>query len=279
MLRRRPTNWQECIAEIVGTFILVFFGLGAVHTAVLWGAPSGIWQVAIVWGAAVSMAIYAVGAISGAHLNPAITLALVVFRRFPRRKIAPYFASQLIGAFAAAATLFVLLGPAVAQFEATAGITRGGAGSQRTAMLYACYFPNPDLHGVAAQSFARLSHSAAVVAEVIGTAALALLVFMATDLRNPMRPRGAAVPVVIGLGLAMIIAVIGPITMAGLNPARDLGPRVLAWLAGWGTVALPGPRGGFFTVYILAPFVGALLGGGLYHHVLRTAFPLPKVQD
>jgi glycerol uptake facilitator protein len=80
----------------------------------------------------------------------------------------------------------------------------------------------------------------------------------------------------IGLGVAAIISVIAPLTQAGLNPARDFGPRVISWFMGWGEIAFPGPRGGWFTVYILAPVIGALLGGGLYRLVTPL---LPRAAD
>ena len=91
------------LAEFLGTFILVFFGCGAVHSAVLTGAQSGLWQVAIVWGVAIMLAAYTVGPISGAHINPAMTLALAAWGRFEWNRVAFYVASQLCGAFAAAA--------------------------------------------------------------------------------------------------------------------------------------------------------------------------------
>jgi len=100
-----PSLRARCLAEVLGTFLLVFFGCGAVHTAVLTGAQAGLGQVAIVWGVAIMVAIYVVGGISGAHINPAITTALAVCGRVPRSLVLPYVGSQLVGAFLAAATL------------------------------------------------------------------------------------------------------------------------------------------------------------------------------
>src|SRR5215212_9516673 len=102
-----PSLVRTLLAEALGTFILVFFGCGAVHTAVLTGAQSGLWQVAIVWAIAIMVAVYIFGGISGAHINPAITLAAAVWGGFPFRKVVPYIASQVAGAFFAAAVLFV----------------------------------------------------------------------------------------------------------------------------------------------------------------------------
>src|ERR1700692_2841785 len=98
----------RCFAEAVGTFLLVFFGCGAVHVAVLTGALSGLWQVAVVWAVSIMLAIYVVGGVSGARIDPAITLSLAVWGRFSWRDVAPYIASQFAGAFVAAAVLFTL---------------------------------------------------------------------------------------------------------------------------------------------------------------------------
>ena len=107
----QPNLLSRCVAEALGTFVLVFFGCGAVHAAVLTGAQSGLWQVAVVWGVAIMVAIYAFGAVSGAHINPAITLAFCVWRGFPIGHVLPYIASQLVGAALAALIAGWLLGP------------------------------------------------------------------------------------------------------------------------------------------------------------------------
>src|SRR5262245_4062193 len=105
-----PSLVQRCLAEAIGTFILVFLGTGAVHAAVLTGAQSGLWQVAIVWAIAIMLAAFTVGGISGAHINPAMTIALAVWGRFAAREIVPYVLAQVAGAFLAAASLFLLFG-------------------------------------------------------------------------------------------------------------------------------------------------------------------------
>src|SRR5437870_4282410 len=95
---QQPTLLARCAAEIIGTFILVFFGCGSVHTAVLTGAQSGLWQVAIVWGVAIMVAVYVVGGISGAHINPAITITLATWGKFSWSNVVPYVVAQLAGA-------------------------------------------------------------------------------------------------------------------------------------------------------------------------------------
>jgi len=252
------------VAELAGTFILVFFGVGSVHAAVLCGAQSGLWQVAVVWGVAVALAIYAFGAASGAHLNPAMTAAFAVFRKFPLRQVPGYMLSQLTGAILAALVLYALFSGMIAHFEADNGITRGAAGSELSGMVYGEYFPNPAMAKVNGWSPEVVTVWTAMLGEFVGTAFLAFFIFAITDTHNNGKPGKKLLPLFIGLSVAIIISIIAPLTQAGLNPARDFGPRLVAWMMGWGDVAIPGPRGGFFTVYILSPIAGGLLGGLLY---------------
>jgi len=261
---------RQCLAELVGTFILVLFGAGSIHVAVLTGALQGLWQVAIVWGVGISLAIYVAGALSGAHINPAITVAMVVFRGFDRRKLLPYILAQLAGAMVAAALLYGLFSGVLANFEAAHHLTRGAPGSQLSAMVYADYFPNPAIAAARGWSASVVSLPQAMLAEGVGTAMLAMMVFAITDPRNASRPRGGLGALGIGLTVSVVIAVLAPLTQAGLNPARDLGPRLVAWLAGWGHVALPGPRDGALPVYVLSPLLGALAGAGVYQAVTRA---------
>ncbi|NOY80820.1 MAG: MIP family channel protein [Kiritimatiellaeota bacterium] len=262
---------RECVAEFIGTYILVFFGVGSVHAAVLTGAQAGLWQVAVVWGVAISLAIYAVGAVSGAHINPAITAAFAVFRGFPLKKVPAYVTAQLAGAFAGAATLYGLFRGLILRFETARGVVRGEAGSQLSGMIFGEYFPNPAMIGVDPAALAAVTHFQAVMGEAVGTAFLAFFVFACTDTRNASRPFGTFFAPFIGLSVSIIISIIAPLTQAGLNPARDFGPRLFAFLAGWGRIAIPGPRAGFLTVYILAPVAGALIGAALYRGLIRPA--------
>lgn len=269
------------LAEFVGTFLLVFFGCGAVHSAVLTGAQQGLWQVAIVWGLAIMVAVYSVGAVSGAHINPAITLAFMFWRRFPVAQVGPYIASQFAGAFVAAGMLFIIFGPQLKAKETAKHVVRGEPGSIVTAMCYGEYFPNPgplasDDEPYSAERHAqlrtRMTSALAFIAELVGTAILGFVVFAVTDLRNPGRPLQSA-PVFIGLTVAGLISVIAPLTQACFNPARDFGPRVFAAIAGWGSVAISLTDLSWLTVYIIAPSLGAIVGGGIYDALIHPAFP------
>jgi len=267
---------RKCVGELVGTFILVFFGVGAVHAAVLTGAQQGLWQVAIVWGVAISLAIYATGALSGAHMNPAITLSFAVFRGFSWQQVPWYVLSQLLGAFLAAAVLHGLFSGILVQFESAHGIVRGAAGSELSAMVYGEYFPNPSVAASLPWMAEAVGLSHAMLAEGIGTAFLSFFVFAVTDARNSSAPGKRLLPGFIGLAVSIIISVVAPLTQAGLNPARDFGPRLFAYLAGWGPIAIPGPHGGFFLVYILSPIIGAVSGAALYQSFVAQARSAPQ---
>jgi glycerol uptake facilitator protein len=271
-MTKGPSLCGQCVSEFIGTLILVFFGVGAVNTAVATGAQVGLWQVAVVWGVAIALAIYAAGPVSGAHINPAITIAMAVWRDFPKRKVMPYIAAQLAGAFCGSLILYGLFRGAITHFEAANGIVRGAPGSQLSAMVFGEYFPNPAVVGTTVEAFRQVSHSTAMLAEAVGTAFLACFVFALTEPRNPDSPRFMA-PLFIGLTVAIIISIVAPLTQAALNPARDFGPRLVSYMLGWGDIAIPGPRNGFFTVYILSPIVGALFGAGLYHGLVRRHLP------
>jgi glycerol uptake facilitator protein len=249
--------------EFAGTFVLVFFGVGAVNAAVATGAQSGLWQVAVVWAVAVSLGIYASAALSGAHINPAITLTVAVYDRFPLTRVVPYWVAQVAGAVCASLVLYAMFAEAIVEFERQHGLLRGGPGSELSAMVFGEYFPNPAIFGTDEQAWRIVGPRSAFVAEMVGTAMLAFLVGTVTSTRNPARPPSAGAAVMIGVGVAAIISVVAPLTQAGLNPARDFGPRLVAFFLGWDQIAIPGPRGGWFSVYILAPMVGAVIGGGL----------------
>ena len=274
------------IAEFLGTFLLIFFGCGAVHAAVLTGAQSGLWQVAIVWGVAIMLAIYAVGAVSGAHINPAMTIASMIWRGFPKSRVIPYIVAQVAGAFVAAAALFVLFEPHIAAREAAKGVTRGEAGSEMTAMCYGEYFPAPGSIGAGEGPYSPEAHlhltslmspGRAFFAEFLGTAILAFVVFAATDSRNPGAPVSSNAPVFIGLTVSVLISVIAPLTQACFNPARDFGPRLFASMAGWGSIALPGLNDlNWLWVYIVAPTAGAIVGAGFYDFLIRPSHPAAK---
>ena len=136
---------QQCFAETVGTGMIVITGVGVVNSAVFTAAQQGLWQVAVVWGFGVSLAILMTGAVSGAHLNPAVSLAFALLRpeEFPIRKLLPYWLAQLSGGIIASAVNLAIYGSVIDAYENRLGITRGSSESELSAMAFGEYFPNP----------------------------------------------------------------------------------------------------------------------------------------
>ena len=259
---------RALLGEFVGTYLLVLIGTGCVASAVLTGAQMGQWQVAVVWGFGVAIAIYVSAGMSGAHLNPAVSLALALLRPqyFPINRLLPYVLAQLAGAMAAAATVAVLFWPFFERFEAEHGLVRGQPGSQLSAMVFGEYFPNPAMFGTGPEAAALVSPWHAAAVEAFGTGVLVFVIFALTSPRNASAPPAGMTPFFIGFTVAVLISLFSPITQAGWNPARDFGPRLVAFALGWGEVAIPGPNGAFWP-YIVGPLVGGPLGGLLWQRL------------
>ena len=264
--------------EFFGTFLLVFFGCGSVCAAVLTGAQVGVFQVAIVWGLGIATAIYLTGALSGAHLNPAVTFSLAVWGDFPKRKVIPYITAQMAGAFVSAAVLYFIFGDALVAYEKANGIKRGVRGSEASAMVFGEYFPNPGGRPLTGDARERMTAPRAFGAEVIGTAVLLLVIFCATDERNKARPQ-ILTAATIGLTVTLLISLLGPLTMACFNPARDLGPRLFSSLAGWGRLPFQVNGTGWLTVYIIAPLCGGLLGGAIYRAFFKSSYHVDSSEN
>jgi glycerol uptake facilitator protein len=256
------------IGESLGTFVLVLFGCGSVAGTVLFGSQESLFDVALVWGIGVTLAIYLTRHLSCAHLNPAVSLAMVLIGRMAVRRLPRYLSAQFFGAIAAGLVLYVLFAPSIAAFENAHGIVRGTPESVATARMFGEFYPAPG--GNAAASLAL-----AMVAEAFGTFLLVLMIFALTEGCNVGRPGDALAPVFIGLTVTSIICLIGPLTQAGLNPARDLGPRMVAWLFGWGGAAFPDRVGGFLHVYVAAPLAGGTLAAFFFSRVVEPAMRRP----
>jgi glycerol uptake facilitator protein len=263
------------VGEFFGTFLLVFFGCGSVAAAVLTGAQVGIFQVAIVWGLGIATAIYLTGSLSGAHLNPAVTLSLAAWARFPMRRVTGYVTSQFLGAFVASAVLYGVFSGPLRVFESSQGIIRGSPGSEASAMVFGEFFPNPGGHALNAAARELVTPLSAFGIEALGTGILVLVILCVTDVRNSSRPTELAAAT-IGLTVTLLISLLGPLTMAGLNPARDLAPRLFSLVAGWGTLPFAVNGNGWFTVYVLGPIIGGLVGGLIYRFFFSPAYSAPE---
>ncbi|MGX9134369.1 MIP/aquaporin family protein [Rummeliibacillus sp. JY-2-4R] len=250
----------ELIAEFVGSFILVFFGAGCVAALVLNGAQYTMWDIGMLWGLAVSLALYLTAAISGAHINPAVTLALAVYRGFSWAKVLPYIVAQTIGTFTGAALVYGLYYNGFLHYETTNEVIRGSAKSQTLASIFST------------SPASYLNHFQAACVEVAITAFLVAAIFAFIDERNSFAPTKALFPLAVGIVVAAIGGSFGVLTGFALNPARDFGPRLFTALVGWGPVAFHGLKG-YFWVPLIAPMIGAVIGGGLYDYLIGKYLP------
>ncbi|WP_108652444.1 MIP/aquaporin family protein [Dongshaea marina] len=260
-LKSQDNLLGECIAEFLGTGLLIFFGAGCVAAKVLSGAEFGQWEISITWGLGVAIAIYVAGGVSGAHINPAVTLALAAFKGFEKRKIIPYIIAQVAGAFCAAALVYFLYMNLFHDWETTNHVVRGSAASLQTAGIFSTY------------PYHSLSNFHAFLVELTITAVLMMGILALTDDNNGA-PKGMAAALLIGLLIAVIGASIGPLTGFAMNPARDFGPKLFTYLAGWGDIALSGGRADpYFWVPILGPIVGAQVGAFIYLKLVSPYLP------
>jgi len=261
---------MECVAEFIGTFVFILFGICSVSAAAIMGAQQGLWQVAIVWGLGLALAIYATGPISGGHLNPAVSVSFALLRpkSFPILKLGPYILAQVFGAFMAGIANLVIYGNAIDYYEKENGIIRGAMGSERSAMVFGEYFPNPAVY---TGNYTLYGVLGAFFVEFFGSAVFMFLIMSLTSPALPQSFRDNAAPFFIGFSVASLISLFAPITQACFNPARDFGPRIVAAIGGWGRIAFPGPQSGFW-IYILGPILGAPFGAAIYDLFLEPAY-------
>ena len=256
-----PSLAGACLAEFIGTALLILFGVGAVAGMQLSGANFGQWEISLTWGLGVALAVYVVAGVSGAHLNPAVTLALAAWAGFERRRALPYIVAQCAGAFCAAALVMALYAPLLADWESTHGIIRGTPQSVASAAIFTTF------------AHASLGNVQALLVEAVITAILMTGILALTDPRNGPS-RGFAGALLIGLLVAVIGASFGPLTGFAMNPARDLGPRLFIALSGWDAVAFNGGRASdYWWVPVLGPLLGAQIGALLYLKLISPHLP------
>lgn len=239
----------EMIAEFLGTMVLILFGNGVVAMVVLL-EKGNYTNITIGWGLGVAMGIYVAGRVTGAHINPAVTITLAVFRGFPWRKVFPYCVAQTAGAFVAAAIVFWNYRPAFAKADPLL---------ERTASVFTTFPAFMDVP------------IAGLVDQIVGTALLLMLVVAVTDVYN-QPPATGMMPLVIGLIVVAIGVSFGGMHGYAINPARDFGPRLFTVVAGFRNNGLT--DGTFvFWVPIVGPIAGGLLGCWVYDAGIRRFLP------
>jgi glycerol uptake facilitator protein len=250
----------ELISEAVAMLIIIGFGDSV---AAMYGLydPSpyqhAYWGVCIAWGLAVTIAIYTTGAVSGCHANPAVTLALAMYRKFSWKKVLPYCLAQTVGAFLGACIVYRLYQPVLDQWNTLNHVTRaagGGAG---------VFFTHPALGITPMHAFGD---------QIILTAFLIFGIFAITEQYNEMAPGANFGALIIGFLVALIGASMGYLEAWAINPARDLGPRFFCFLGGWGSAAFPSPQN-YWWVPIVGPLIGGAVGGGAYQLLIHPFLP------
>ncbi|WP_046501721.1 MIP/aquaporin family protein [Streptomyces odonnellii] len=263
----------ELLAEFLGTFVLILLGCGSVAVAVA-GLPGSGRQstpfdaanwliIAFGWGFGVVFGVYIAGGVSGAHINPAVTLAFALRRSFSWRKVLPYWGAQFLGAFLGAALVFGMYASAINASNSRAGLARDE--SLPTFSIFAT-FP--------AQYFGN-SWWGPLLDQIVGTALLVAVIFALIDLRNTA-PGSNLGPYMIGMVVVAIGLSIGTNAGYAINPARDFGPRLWTYAVGWGDIAIPGTFQ-WFSHYMWIPIVGPLIGGIVGAYVYD--FLIGKVLD
>jgi glycerol uptake facilitator protein len=249
---------SELLAEFAGTMILILFGCGVVAQVVATGVgevPSIHWA----WGLGVVFGVYVAGRISGAHLNPAVTIALAAFKGFPWRKVGPYSLAQFLGAFVAALLVRWNYSEALATFDP--GNTRKSQGVFST-------LPNTDL---------GVSEWGAFRDQIIGTAILLFLILAVVDVLNTP-PQANLAPFIIGLIVVAIGMAWGADAGYAINPARDFGPRVASYFTGYEGAFSDTTGYPYWWIPIVAPIIGGLIGAGLYQVLVGRHLPPADVE-
>jgi MIP family channel proteins len=255
-------------AEFFGTFILVVFGTAVDAQVILSKQQNGQYlSINLGWGLGVMMGMYVAAGISGAHLNPAVSLALAVQKKFAWGKVIPYWIMQVAGSFAAAAVTYLVYIEALSAFDLGQRTVPGLGGSAATAGIFATY-PASHLSTV----------PGGLIDQIVGTALLIACIFGITDKKNIGVPAYLA-PLCVGALVVLIGMTFGYNAGYAINPARDFGPRLFTAVAGWGkAVFLAGDPNwwGWWWVPIVGPLAGGVLGAFLYDFFVRpSASPQP----
>jgi glycerol uptake facilitator protein len=271
---------RKYLAEVLGTFVLVFLGDSFVAFAVAGaggnGFKAGLLAAGFFWGFAVTLAIYASGAVSGAHLNPAVTLALAWRRGFPWSKVPGYVASQVVGAFIAAMGVSFVWNGIIVAYENANKISRGGDNGVLSGLIFWANWPHPGLVGYKGDYLTQDPWWRGAGTEIIITAILVICILGIVEDRVPSAANLA--PIAIGFVVAALVGLFAPIEMASLNPARDFGPRVWGLLIGYGTNAIPGMN---FNIWVTTgmPLIGGPLGAWIYDTFIHQHLAAPVGPD
>jgi len=256
---KKDSLGAQCLAEWFGTFFFLAVGIGSVAVLVLKLSDINYPWMAACWGVAISLSIYIVAGISGAHLNPAVTIALAAFGGFDKKKVIPYIVAQVVGGITAAALVYFLFRADILAYESANGIVRGTTEGLGLGGIFVT------------QAGASVSMFTAFINEMFLTFILVLVIFATTDANNSAAPTGGIPAIMIGASVTFGGIALGPLTGFAMNPARDFGPRLFLLMSGWGDKALGTDYYGLI-VPIFATIAGGLIAGALYKNVIGKRF-------
>jgi glycerol uptake facilitator protein len=253
----KNTLTGELSAEFLGTMILILFGNGVV-AQVLTSADKGLGghdSIAWAWGIGVTLGVYVAARLSGAHLNPAVSIALAMFKGFPWRKVGPYALAQTAGAFVAAIIVRFVYADLIDVADPGHTI--------KTQIIFATLPGNGG---------APVTITTAFFDQIVGTAILVFVIFaLTTAANNP--PLANIGPVVVGLLVVAIGMAWGANAGYAINPARDFGPRLASFITGYGTAWIDQNGTPYWWVPILAPIIGGIVGGALFRYMIEGFLP------
>jgi glycerol uptake facilitator protein len=248
---RQPSLAGELAAEFAGTMILILFGVGVVAQVVAGGIGNHD-SITWAWGLGVTLGVYTAGKLSGAHLNPAVSVGLAMFGGFAWRKVGPYALAQTAGAFVAALIVRWNYTEVLAKFDPGHTIKSQGVFST-----------------LPGNGSAPVSDWGAFRDQIIGTALLMFLIFAITN-SKATPPMGNLAPLLIGLLVVAIGMAWGTDAGYAINPARDFGPRLASFLTGYGTAFRDQYGHLYFWVPIIGPIIGAIVGGAAYKYLVEN---------
>lgn len=252
---------KHLFGEFLGTFILSFIGCSAVALAILFDLFSSIFPIALIWGIGVALAIYSTKSYSAAHLNPAVSFGFYINKEINLKELLSFCIAQLLGGVVAGLGVYLCFIKKIEDFELINNIIPNDTSGAKTASIFGEFFPNPGYTDI----ISNLSEFSACVYECIGTFILMNSILWFTKIKKTRKFS----PLFIGLTVTLIIIWIAPFTQCGINPARDFGPRLVAYFLHWGSGAFPKDQLSFLTVYILSPIVGAWLSTVLFKRIFR----------
>ncbi|QCI23844.1 aquaporin family protein [Buchnera aphidicola (Macrosiphoniella sanborni)] len=255
---RKKNIIKKCLFEFLGTGLIIFFGISCLATSKLTNIKLNEFEISCIWGLSVSISIYLTSTISGAHLNPAITIFFWLSNKFNKRKVLPYIISQVFGSFFFTLVVYYFYNQLLTTFIKQHNIIVGSIESIDVACIF-CIYPNYNnsfLYDALVEIFAN-------------TLFIIILLEFNNKKHNFFLQNQFIKPLLVGMLICIINLVMNPLSNISLNPARDLGPKIFLSLIGWGTLSFTGGNNNLLYCLIptIGPILGANLGGWIYKNI------------